>query len=224
MNHISCSNLVYTNIGNFKLLNCLDIKKNDKILDCGCGAGDNARHLLEKGAIVTGITISKAEKEVAKKFCKEVHLANLETGIPKEVSEKFNFIIMSHILEHLVNPINLLNDSKNLLEKNGKLIIALPNFLIYYNRLKILKGNFNYTNGGIMDETHVRFYSPKLVKDLIINNGFLIERIYNDGEIPFWIFRKLLSENIKLKITNYLTNKFPSLFSYQTIAICKYVC
>ena len=128
---------------------------------------------------------------------------------------------MSHIIEHLVNPQNLLNDSKQLLEKNGKLIIALPNFLIYYNRIKILFGNFKYTDGGIMDHTHVKFYSPELVKELILDNGFVIEEIYNDGEIPLWFFRKLLSNKIKLIINNYLTSKFPSLFSYQTIVICR---
>ena len=224
MYHTSCSNLVYTNKGNSKLLNCLNIKINDKILDCGCGAGDNAQYLMEKGAIVTGITISIAEKGFAEKFCRKVHLANLETGIPDEITDKFDYIIMSHVLEHLVNPIPLLNDSKRLLQKNGRLVIALPNFLIYYNRLKILKGNFKYTDGGIMDETHVRFYSPSLVNDLILNNGLLIERILNDGEVPFWIFRKILSEKFKLKITNYLTNKYPSLFSYQTIVICRYIC
>ena len=224
MNHISCSNLIYSNEGNSKLLSFIDSKKGSLILDCGCGAGDNAKHLNQRGSIVIGITISNAEREIAKEFCNDVYIANLENGLPKEINTKFDYIIMSHILEHLVNPTNVLNDSKKVLVKNGKLIIALPNFLIYYNRFKILMGNFKYTNGGIMDETHVRFYTPKLVKEFILNNGFEIEKIYNDGEVPLWIFRRFLSDKLRLKINKFLTLKFPSLFTYQTIVICKSIC
>ena len=224
MSQTSCSNLVYSNKGNAMLLSFIDTSTYPLILDCGCGAGDNAKYLKQKGSKVTGITISNAESIIAKEFCDEIYIADLEIGIPKEIDKKFNYVIMSHILEHLVNPTILLNDSKKFLEKNGKLIIALPNFLIYYNRIRILFGYFKYTDGGIMDQTHVRFYSPNLVKQLILDNGFEIEEIYNDGEIPLWIFRRFLSNNLKLKINKFLTSKFPSLFSYQTIVICKNIC
>ena len=221
MKQPSCSTLVYSNNGNMVLLNSINIKKDDLILDCGCGAGDNAKKLKERGAKITGITISITEMEIAKNFCEKVLIANLENGIPSEVDKKFDYIIMSHILEHLVNPSKLLVDSKKFLKQNGKLIIALPNFLIYYNRFKILFGGFKYTDGGIMDQTHVRFYSPVLVEQLILDNGLQIEKIIHDGEVPFWIFRKIIPNKIKLVISNFLTYKFPSLFSYQTIVICR---
>ena len=72
-------------------------------------------------------------------------------------SDTFDVIIFSHVLEHLTDPWSVLKKSTELLKKNGVIIIALPNINNAKDRFKILFGNFEYTEEGVMDKTHLRF-------------------------------------------------------------------
>ena len=73
--------LVYKNPGNVGLLRLLSSPPG-RVLDCGCGAGDNARLLSGRGWRVTGVTIDPQEQEAARQFCEAVYLADLENGLP----------------------------------------------------------------------------------------------------------------------------------------------
>ena len=94
------SALIYRNQGNLGLLNLLSSSPG-RALDCGCGAGDNARVLSGRGWCVTAITIDAREREAAGQFCEAVHLADLENGIPEGIKGLFDVILASHVLEHL---------------------------------------------------------------------------------------------------------------------------
>ena len=98
----TCTERVYRNQGNKYLVDFIPPGK--KVLDCGCGAGDNARLLAEQGCSVVGITISPEEGVLAKRYCTSVIVADLEVGLPQAVSEPFDIVIASHVLEHLRRP------------------------------------------------------------------------------------------------------------------------
>ena len=208
--------LYYKNIGNIPLLE-LFIKKKGRILDCGCGSGDNARILQSQGWTVTGITISLKEQQVARDYCDKCYLHDLNNGIPKTVGSGYSVVLMSHILEHLVHPERLLEDAKNVLAPNGIIAVALPNVLVYYNRLRFMFGKFDYTSSGIMDYTHLRFYTFTSGKRLIEENGFKIMTEQGDGAFPLWKIRSILPTILVRKLNTLACTCFPDIFATQSL-------
>ena len=215
---IECSQLCYKNEGNLPLLELLPHKKG-KVLDCGCGSGDNARILKERGWAVTGITISRKELRIAQEYCNKCYLYDLNKGIPDTVGGGYNVVLMSHILEHVINPDYLLKDVKRVLSPDGVIAVALPNILTYTNRLRFLFGKFEYTEGGTLDHTHIRFYTFTSGKRLLEENGFNVIVARGDGAFPLWKIRSILP-SILVKRLNQLACKFrPGLFSIQSLFI-----
>ncbi|MGA2160111.1 MAG: class I SAM-dependent methyltransferase [Dehalococcoidia bacterium] len=215
-----CSHKIYRNLGNSPLLNLLP-KNPGTCLDCGCGAGDNARILKSQGWKVTGITASSLEKQLASEFCEQVCIADLEDGIPKTMEDIFDIVLMSHVLEHLVKPENLLQDAKRLLSEDGMIAVAIPNVLCYPNRLRFLLGKFDYSEGGSMDKTHLRFYTFKTAAALLQANGYKIVTVCSDGAVPLWKFRDTLPPWIVEKLTQWALQWRPGLFGFQTLLLAK---
>jgi SAM-dependent methyltransferase len=214
-----CAQKVYQNAGNLPLLRM--IPPNSRVLDCGCGAGDNARILKSYGCRVTGITISASEREAALAHCDEVHLADLEDGIPEQVAGSFDVVLFSHVLEHLVHPGNVLRDARRLLMPKGLIAVALPNVLEYHNRFDFLMGRFEYTSGGIMDETHVRFYTFACGKRLLIENGYTIVVAQADGAFPLWKMRQVLPAQWMDWINRWACQHWPGLFGAQSLYLAR---
>jgi SAM-dependent methyltransferase len=140
---------------------------------------------------VTGITVSPRELEMASECCEAVRLADLNSGIPTEVGGPFDLVVFSHVLEHLVHPDIALRDARRLLSPHGHIIVALPNVLYWRLRIKFLLGEFKYEPTGIMDETHVRFYTMRSGMDLLSSNGFEIVSTLGDGNLPLPFLRRL---------------------------------
>ena len=104
--------LVYKNAGNVGLLRLLSSPPG-RILDCGCGAGDNARLLSSRGWRVTGVTIDPREQKAARQFCEAIYLADLENGVPASVGDAFDAVLASHVLEHLARPERFLDEVRH---------------------------------------------------------------------------------------------------------------
>ncbi len=213
---------VYSHDANLPVLN--KIEKSDlNILDVGCGAGQNAAQLFSIGKIVDGITISPQEAKEGKHYFRNIFIQNLEHGLPEEVKEQnYDVVLCSHVLEHIAYPEKLLEDILNLTLKNGaKLIIALPNFLHYNNRFKIFKGNFDYTESGLMDNTHVRWYTFKSAQELFQKRGLKVISAEVDGNLPFYSITKYLPFLVQKMIKKILFKISPGFFGYQIILICE---
>lgn len=209
----------YFNEGNEDVLQYID--KVGEVLDIGCGAGDNARILNSKNFIIEGITISNAEARVAKEFCKKVYVFNLENGLPEEVkSHQYDYIICSHILEHIQNPKLLLNDIYHSLKKSGKLIVALPNIFHYASRWQLVLGEFKYEESGIWDNTHVKWYSYQSGATLITEHNFKIIDQKVTGDVPLAsLVKKILSQKNSEKLAGIFHRISPGLFGYQIIYV-----
>ncbi|MGF1500128.1 MAG: class I SAM-dependent methyltransferase, partial [Elainellaceae cyanobacterium] len=90
----------YKNKGNLPVLNRMP-ETARTVLDVGCGAGDNARLLKERGLVIDGITLSEEEAAASREFCRQVWIFNLEDGLPPEVTDRYDAVICSHVLEHV---------------------------------------------------------------------------------------------------------------------------
>jgi 2-polyprenyl-3-methyl-5-hydroxy-6-metoxy-1,4-benzoquinol methylase len=212
--------LIYRNQGNRALLAMLPGPPG-RLLDCGCGAGDNARLLEALGWRVTGITIDAREREAALPFCDEVLLADLELGLSDDVPEGFDVVLMSHILEHLAHPGRLLADVRRRLRAGGVAAVALPNVLNYRQRLRFLRGNFTYQDDGIMDRTHLRFYTYTTAQELLEEHGFQIVQGVPDGGLPWWKLRRLVPEASRLPIDRWASRRTPNLLAGQCLFLAR---
>jgi SAM-dependent methyltransferase len=187
----SCNERIYAG-SNRPLLQLIAPFPAGAALDCGCGTGENARVLRQMGWRVTGITVSPRELEMASECCESVLLGDLNSGIPQEAVGPFDLVVFSHVLEHLLQPEVALREARRLLGPDGRIIVALPNVLYWRLRIKFLFGEFKYEPTGIMDETHVRFYTFHSGMELLRSNGFDVVSTLGDGDLPLPFLRRLL--------------------------------
>ena len=152
-------------------------KFSKRILDLGCGNGSTCKWLKENNYCETTYGIEKFNinqieiKQNIDFFCE----ANLETDdfFP---NVKFDLILVLDVIEHLSNPWEFIKKIKNKLDKNGKIIFIIPNVL-HYSVLKmlILNKDWKYQDSGIMDKTHLRFFTRKSIINLFTENDLRIE-------------------------------------------------
>jgi SAM-dependent methyltransferase len=214
--------LIYKNEGNAGLLNLVSSSPG-RILDCGCGAGDNARILNDRGWSVTGITIDPREEEVARKFCEAVYIADLEKGLPPAVDGQFDAVLASHVLEHLASPERLLREIRQRLSPGGVLVVALPNIAHYRQRVLRLRGQFSYTDTGQLDRTHLRFYTYRTAIQLLEQNGYELLNASAEGSLPLWKAR-LVSRSVASRVERWAVSRRPNLFGSQCLLLARNSC
>lgn len=165
--------LIYTDVNQAVLRN-VPIKSS--VLDVGCGTGALGEKLKQKGCKIDGVEYSKESADIAKTKIDEVFICNIETDIP-QTKKKYDVLIFADVLEHLRNPEKVLKNFLSLLKKEGSVIISLPNIANWSIRIKLLFGRFNYTKTGILDETHLHFYTIKSAKKMISHAELRVEKI-----------------------------------------------
>lgn len=212
--------LIYRNRGNTTLLEMLGPVAG-RLLDCGCGPGDNAAILSRAGWQVTGITIDPAERDAARPFCAAIVVADLDGGLPEEVGSGFDAILFSHVLEHLKRPDALLREARNRLGPDGVIAVALPNVLHYRQRASFLKGNFTYADTGILDRTHLRFYTVTTGRTLLEEAGFEVFAATPEGGLPWRGLRKVAPSGLRRRLDTWALRTWPNLFAWQSLFIAR---
>jgi cyclopropane fatty-acyl-phospholipid synthase-like methyltransferase len=189
------------------------------VLDIGCGAGSNARVLHQRRTDVDGVTMSEMEAKAAEKWCRRVYVHNCEAGLPK-LSSRYDCVICSHVLEHIAYPQLVLASVREILEPGGVLIVALPNIMNYKYRFRILMGRFDYESGGIMDDSHLRWYTLASATRLLQQQAFRVLHAGGGGHFPLPGLRRLLKSNGEMSwIDRLACHYFPSVFGWQLLLV-----
>ena len=130
-----------------------------RILDVGCGPGWLAQALTAAGHTVVGIDMEEADgvHERMSRFLR----ADLSEGIPAEVGGDFDLVLAADIIEHLADPARLLADMAARVRPTGSVIASVPNISHWYPRGRIAAGRFDYDQRGVLDATHLRFFTRK---------------------------------------------------------------
>lgn len=179
------------------------IEPDSKVLDIGCDEGYLGKALIhDKNSEMYGLEVNRKAAAKAAKFFKKVWVSDLDNENPfREINQKFDFIVIADVLEHTKYPGRILEKIKNLLDKNGKVLISIPNIAHFSARLELLNGSFEYERLGIFDETHLKYFTRESFKRLLLKTGFKVEMTKGVlRDIPKEIISKLLSK-VGLKIT-----------------------
>lgn len=191
------------------------------VLDVGCGAGGNAAALVADGKIVDGITLSPEEARLASPWCRAVLMHDLELGIPESLHGPYDLCLCSHVIEHIRNPTPLLHGIRRVLAPRGLLLVALPNLLQYRYRWALCRGRLEYESGGILDSTHVRWYTWDSGKQLLESHGFSVEKRIADGNFPLSKLRKILPGFLVRPLDQSAVRRFPGLFGHQHLFLAR---
>lgn len=198
------------------------VESESNVLDVGCATGYFAKKLKEKKCKVWGVEIDSLAARKARKYCNKVFVGDVEKEQSLPFSKHFfDYILFMDLLEHLKNPSNTLQLVKPYLKKEGKIIISVPNIAFLSIRLALLRGKFSYQKLGIMDETHLRFFTKKTLFDMLEKNGFYREEVdASSGFSQITLIGKYL--NHIPKVWQYrLTKMWDTLLAYQFIVVCK---
>ncbi|MGB3683217.1 MAG: class I SAM-dependent methyltransferase, partial [Rubrobacteraceae bacterium] len=148
-----------------------------RVLDVGTATGYVAKALVKRGCEVTGVEINPEAAEQAEEHCKRVIVGDIESmDLAAELGdETFDVIVFGDLLEHLKEPLQTLERFKSFLNSEGYVISSIPNIAHGSVRLALLQGEFRYRTLGLLDDTHLRFFTLDSVKQLFADAGFLID-------------------------------------------------
>ncbi len=190
-----------------------------KILDVGAATGYVARALRERGCSVTGLEIDPEAAKVAARFCDRMVVGDVEELDLEETfgAERFDVVIFGDVLEHLVDPEAGLLRTASVLASNGYVVASIPNVTHGSVRLSLMAGEFRYTDTGLLDRTHLRFFDRQGVEELFEDTGFAVRewrRVQMDIFQPPEV--ELLEDDFPPELIERI-RKAPESFTYQYV-------
>ena len=149
------------------ILNALRREKEPvRILDVGTASGYLGKIWRGGGHYVAGIEFDPAAAEKARQYYDSFQVADIESfAFPYR--REFDYIVFADVLEHLRDPAAVLERCIPALKESGKIIISVPNIANWVIRLSLLLGKFDYMDRGILDRTHLRFFTLRTLKLLM---------------------------------------------------------
>lgn len=155
-----------------RLLSWLSSRPPARVLDVGCSDGRFGALARRHGHSVTGVDVIKHEG-VADRLDTFV-VADLDEGLPAEVGSDFDIVIAADVIEHTVEPTDVLRALAGRLQPEGSLFISVPNFAHWYPRARVGLGRFDYDTRGILDWGHLRFFTRRSLERVIADAGLRI--------------------------------------------------
>lgn len=129
------------------------------ILEVGCSTGYFGTALIEHGHEVWGVEPNPLAAEEARKALTCVHTGFIEDFFNEHKDARFDAIVFGDVLEHLVDPALILKRCKNFLKPGGRIVASVPNVAHIAIRAMLLEGRWEYSDLGILDRTHLKFYT-----------------------------------------------------------------
>ncbi len=197
------------------------ISSNSKVLDVGCAVGALGEYLYqEKNCEVVGVDFSEDFIKVCEEKGCYSNLFNINLNILNSQLDSykgyFDYILLADVIEHIYSPEELLSKIKNYLKPEGKIILSVPNIVHGSIKLNLLKNEFNYTEMGLLDRTHIRFFTKNTINELVTKLKFnIVEN--NAVIIPFSTYYEPVDIfSFPIGVLNYLKKSDES-YVYQYI-------
>lgn len=199
------------------------ITPNSTVLDLGCGTGALGSWLnTHKLCTSDGLTLSQAEAEQARPHYRTVVVGNLETDDIRTHfgHSTYDFIVCADVLEHLTDPARTLAACHQLLAPDGRLLVSVPNVAYAGLVAELMAGKFGYRDEGLLDRTHLRFFTRSTLLTFLADNKWQPNGIYP-------IHRGILDSEFKVSfeamppaVSRYVSSS-PDADTYQFVVSCK---
>ncbi|MBI9114765.1 methyltransferase domain-containing protein [Sanguibacter suaedae] len=153
------------------------VGRDKKVLDVGCASGYLAEALVARGCAVSGVEFDERAAEVARPHLERLVVDDLNTLVLSEVfaGEQFDVVVFGDILEHLQDPAGTLRSAVALLAPGGSIVISIPNVAHGSLRLALLGGEWNPTDRGLLDATHIRFFTYTTLVSMVEGAGLQVD-------------------------------------------------
>ncbi len=147
------------------------------VVDFGCATGYFAQLLTQKGCTVVGVEINPNAAKIAEQYCEKVIVADLDFISLADILpfQTFDVVVFGDTLEHLRDPWRILEETKSLLKPDGYVVVSIPNVAHGAVRLALLQGRFEYEKYGLLDNTHLRFFTRRTLDQLFEQTGYFVD-------------------------------------------------
>jgi len=189
-----------------------------RVLDLGCSQGLLARPLREKQVRVTGVDITPPGDFAD--HLEAYFQRDLDAPFELPFGRDFDYVIISDVIEHLRHRTQLLRRARTFLKEGGRLIISTPNVALWFYRLSLFVGRFEYGPRGVLDETHVHLFTRATFRREVERAGFYVlrERV---TALPFEIVFESTGRSRLVRSASRwyhaLARSWPTMFAYQHI-------
>ena len=204
-----------------KLLTHISKRPAGLLVDLGCSDGKLSSEFRQFGHTVVGVDIHQASGVTDN--VDQFIIANLDQGLPTELPSNIDIAVCADVLEHVREPEELLRELAKRLNRGGVVVASIPNFGHWYPRLRTILGLFDYDSRGILDSTHVRFFTRRSFERTALAAGYTVNRIGYTG-LPFEVVLRGGNSNKVPSILRpiqildtFLIKLRPQLFAYQML-------
>lgn len=200
------------------ILSYLRDGKRQRLLDVGAAQGDLAQLLTQRGYDVTAIEGDPALAAAARGKCREVVVADLDRPLP-DLHGPFDVAVCGDVLEHLKNPLGVLRAISQLAET---VIVSVPNTAHLWVRLQLCFGRFEYAERGILDATHLRFFTLASFRRLLQEAGLdILELTATPVPLPLVVPERYHGRVLDAvhAVNAALARAWKSMFAYQFVAV-----
>ncbi len=193
------------------------------LLDVGCADGTLSERFVASGWRVVGIEPFASDAAIARARGIEVMEMTLEDAVNR-LDQEFDAVVLADVLEHCADPWSLLREIVSHCKPGAVIVITVPNVAHLATRIQLFFGQFKYVDRGILDRTHLRFFTQSTAMELVEHAGLHLAQITvtpTPVELVFPSIMKSMAGNALLSFLANFTKVFPRVFGYQFVMICK---
>jgi 2-polyprenyl-3-methyl-5-hydroxy-6-metoxy-1,4-benzoquinol methylase len=170
-----------------------------RILDVGCGEGHFGALLKQRGAEIWGVEPATQAAARATEKLDRVLTMNIESALATLPPQGFDCVVFNDVLEHLVDPGAVLLRARELLSADGLVVCSIPNVRYFRNLWNLVAHKqWRYEDEGILDRTHLRFFTERSIVDMFDEHGFEIVRMQGINGFTSWKFSLLAKLSLGL--------------------------
>ena len=197
----------------------LSIPPDSSVLDLGAGDGHLGSAVRANVAHLTGVEADPLAASTAEAATYDRWItAQLSPDL--SVGRVFDFVVCADILEHLPSPEEMLRAIHEWLKPGGTILLSIPNVANISVRAALLSGRFPYSDRGLLDRTHLRFFTRRSAINLVAECGFRVERVTATAmpvELAWPLFTRLPLRPLSRALTLAAARLWPTLFGYQFV-------
>jgi len=180
------------------------LRPGESVLEVGCAGGHMTRLMSELGCRVTAVEVDPEQAEQARPYADRLIVGDIESPDTwSGLDGRFDAIVFADVLEHLREPWEALRRAREALNEGGRVLASVPNVAYWHVRLRLLFGRFEYAQFGIMDDTHLRFFTASSARRLFTETGYGVEK-----------FMRIVGNRTLFKLGRLI---LPNWFTYQFV-------